>query len=92
MCLCVCFVDLEIVPKALPHSHTSCRHKEKEEEEGEESQREKKGRRREQEATFRKGSGKVKKKICSYTRGGIVYGNHTACGVHSIHHSFIRDV
>lgn len=24
MCPCVCFVDLDIVPNALTHSHTSC--------------------------------------------------------------------
>lgn len=62
--VCVRFVDLDIVPKALPHSHTSCLlTADKERRGGEESQREKEVKRRGQEASFPKGNGaKVRKK------------------------------
>lgn len=98
--MCVCFVDLDIVPKPLPHSHTSCLRRadkrEEKEEEGGESQREKEVRRRGQETSFPEGNGaKVKKKICSSTQDRIGYGYQSGCHtefVHSVDYSFIKDV
>lgn len=54
---CVCFVDLDIVPNALTHSHTSClltaNKEEEEEQEGEPEKKEGE----EEEASFPKGNG-----------------------------------
>lgn len=70
--MCVHFVDLDIVPKALTHSHTSCllrADNEKRRRGGEESQREKKVKRRGQRVSFPEGNGaKVKKEICHSNR------------------------